>query len=78
MTAVYVALLVVAVLVLVGVWHQERRPAKPTVDQVTVELHAIRRRFDVAWFRFQLGRDAADARRRLDAELRMMEDRERL
>ena len=37
--------------------------------QVAVHLHAIRRRFDLAQFNFELRRDAADARRALHADL---------
>lgn len=46
-------------------------------DQVIVALHRIRCRFQVAQFKVELRRDAAEQRRRLDKELREFDGRER-
>jgi hypothetical protein len=59
----------VVVMVLLNLWQSRRQSQPPKLDQAGVELHAIRRRFDVALFKSQLGRDAIDTRRRLDDEL---------
>jgi len=78
LAAVSVALIVAALLVL----HlRGRRPGRhmSVADYRTmVELHTIRRRFDVAWFKLALKRDVADAQLRLCAELDELERRERL
>jgi hypothetical protein len=42
--------------------------------QVLVELHAIRRRFQLAEHRFELRRDAAHARRALQADLHKLDE----
>lgn len=75
-------LLVLAVSLALAVskaWHKRRRSVSldPRQYQVLVDLHTIRRRFDVALFKFQLGRDMSDARRRLHAELDEMDRWER-
>jgi hypothetical protein len=44
--------------------------------QVMVDLHAIRRRFDLAHFKFELRRDGADARRALLADLRKLHEQD--
>jgi len=74
LVTVLCAFLVLAVSLLLAVsmgWRTRRRSVSldPRTYQVLVDLHTIRRRFDVALFTFQLGRDMAEARRRLDAEL---------
>jgi len=55
--------------------------SKPPQDDadyrgVMVDLHAIRRRFDVARFKLDTRRDAADIRRELRDELRRLDERE--
>lgn len=54
-----------------------RRRLNVTDYRTMVELHAIRRRFDVTWFKLALKRDMADARRALHTEMDELE-RERL
>jgi hypothetical protein len=77
-TALSVVLMAVPlVLAAAEEWRKKRHSESldPRTYQVLVDLHAIRRRFDVALFKFQLGRDMADARRRLDAELEQLDGR---
>ncbi len=54
------------------------RDRQPHLDsrayRVLVELHAIRRRFELAEHRFELRRDAAHARRALQADLRRLDE----
>jgi hypothetical protein len=51
-----------------------RPPAPERLDyQVMVELHRIRRRFDVALLKSELRADAADARRALRAALHKLD-----
>jgi len=66
--AVLVLVTPVVVMVLLDFWRSRPR-RQPRVDQASVELYAVRRRFDVALFKFQLDRDTTDARRAMDAEL---------
>jgi len=85
MAAVGLLLLVVAVCAGL-LLYRDRPPAdepvkappvvKPSYRLLT-ELYAIRRRLDAAQFKFDVRRDAADARHRLRAELRELECRER-
>lgn len=70
-TAVLISLspaLVFAVLLFLA-GRRPRRRLNATDYRTMVELHAIRRRFDVACFASALKRDMADARRRLQAEM---------
>jgi hypothetical protein len=72
--AVSVLIWLLLALVLVGlVLLHNRRSRQATPDGgvywAMVELHRIRRRFDVAQLKFELRRDGADARRVLRAEL---------
>lgn len=55
----------------------ERQRTTMADYQVMHDLYAIRRRFDVAWFKVGLRRDTADAQRALRAELYRLEKRER-
>jgi hypothetical protein len=75
---IWLVIVVVVVVVLVLLSRQDNRPE---IDRLTyqtmVDLHAIHRRFDLGWFKFELRRDAADAQRELRAELRKLEERER-
>lgn len=57
---------------------QRQRELSPADYQVMVELHTIRRRFDLALFKLELKRKAAEARRNLRAELHELDQRERL
>jgi hypothetical protein len=54
-----------------------RRPPKAdhTDDRVLLSLYAIRRRLEVAQFKSELRRDAADTRRALRAELQRSDRR---
>jgi hypothetical protein len=63
------------VLILLSVRSRRGKPDKRAY-QVLVDLHAIRRRFDLAQFKFELRRDAADARRALRADLRKLSKRD--
>jgi hypothetical protein len=71
------AILVAVVAVVANHKRQDRDVDPDELDyRGMVELHAIRRRFDLARFRVELGRDAADARRGLRDELRRLDERE--
>jgi hypothetical protein len=50
-------------------------PVMRPSDRLLSELYAIRRRLDVARFRFEVRGEAAEARYRLHAELRELERR---
>jgi hypothetical protein len=72
------ALLVLVVLLAVAVLASRHLKATPPeaedisaeeAVQAAVELHAIRRRFDVAWTRHELRRDSAQLRRDLADEM---------
>lgn len=78
LAAVSVALVVAALLLLHLRGRGSGRHLSVADYRTMVELHAIRRRFDVAWFKLALKRDVADARRRLHAELDEIDRRERL
>jgi hypothetical protein len=68
---VLLVLAVSLVLVVSETWRKRRRSVSldPRQYQVRVDLHTIRRRFDLALFKLHLERDMAEARRRLEAEL---------
>jgi hypothetical protein len=70
-------MLVVATPVTLGLLSFRRR--KSTVDsasyQTMVELHGIRRRLEVAQFKAELRRDAAELRRELRGELDRLDRR---
>ena len=73
--AVMVAVVIVA---LVSVWLDcARSQTGVTSYETMVELHAVRRRFAVARTKFELWRDAADARRELRDALNGLEQRRR-
>ncbi len=62
-----------AIVVLLVVWltRPGRRHAPPPIDselatRVGIELHAVRRRLEVAWTRTQRRRDADSARREIE------------
>jgi hypothetical protein len=57
-------------------WWGNSRPDEGDY-QAMVELHRIRRRFDVSQFKSEVRRDAADARRELRDELSEMDRRGR-
>jgi hypothetical protein len=61
--------LVVVGLVLMLSWRNQQSTPDRRSYQAMVELHRIRRRFDVAQLKSELRRDGADARRALRAEL---------
>jgi hypothetical protein len=63
-----VALVVVGLVVLLSRRDRQSTP-EPLDYQTLVELHRIRRRFDVAQLKSELRRNAADARRALRTEL---------
>ena len=65
--AIAVAVIVLA-LVAVAL-NCDRSPKSAASYETMVELHAVRRLFDVAQVKSELKRDAADARRELRAEL---------
>ena len=73
----WLILLTLAVLVVAGVIASRRRDPAPHAEEISaeesmqteVELHAIRRRFDVAWTRHELRRDTARLKRELSDEL---------
>lgn len=70
-TAVLISLspaLVFAVLLFLA-GRRPRRNLNVPDCRMLVEMHAIRRRFDVACFKSALKRDMADARRALQAEM---------
>jgi hypothetical protein len=72
MTWLLITLAAVAVLVLFAAWRrkgQRKKQIDPATYQAMADLYAIRRRLGVALFKLQLGRDTAEARRRLSAEL---------
>jgi hypothetical protein len=73
----YLSLMVAmpTVLVLLSVRRGRPKP-NPRIYQVMVELHAIRRRFDLAQHKFELRQDAAYARRALQTDLRRLSERE--
>lgn len=54
-----------------------RRPRQhgQAVYDALVELHRVRRRFDVARLKHELRREALHTRRELDAELRQLDKR---
>lgn len=72
----YAAVVMAALLGLVAalVDSSRRRPGRRDY-RAMVELHAIRRRADVASFKTGLRRDVADARRQLRAELNDVDGR---
>jgi hypothetical protein len=73
----WLILLTLAVLVVAGVIASRRRDPAPQAEEISaeevmqteVELHAIRRRFDVAWTKHELRRDTARLKRELADEL---------
>jgi hypothetical protein len=66
-----VAAVVLLLLVFVGALVVRRPPVPPdpALYQMTVDLHAIRRREELAQFKHEVKRDAAEARRDLRKEL---------
>jgi len=58
-------------------WPCRRAAVDGQTYQAMVELHRIRRRFDLAWLKFELQRDGVAARRALQAELRQLSEQER-
>jgi hypothetical protein len=73
MIPLLLVLLIVAVLV---VGFRRRAVPPPLLDpeeatQISIELHAIRRRLDTAWTRSELRRDAARLRREIAKELNL-------
>jgi hypothetical protein len=74
----YLALMVATPTVLVALSVRRGRPKpNPRIYQVMVELHAIRRRFDLSQFRVEVKRDATHAWRELRNELNELDKRER-
>lgn len=71
-----VIIAVVALLVALAL-HRREPPQDKVSYRVLVDLHAIRRCFDLARYKFDVRRDAADARCELHAELRKLDERER-
>jgi hypothetical protein len=78
-------LLVLLIAVVAILLFRDQRPGdRPAINEPTptpsyrlrADLYAIRRRLDVARFRFDVRRDAAEARHRLRAELSELERRE--
>jgi hypothetical protein len=69
-----VAALVVVGLVIVLTQCGQSAPPDRRTYETLVELHRIRRRFDVAQLKSELRRDGADARRVLRAELDELDD----
>ncbi len=68
----------VVVVAVVAVWMDCARSQKDVTSYETmVGLHAVQGRFDVAQTKAELGRDAADARRKLRDELDGLEKRRR-
>jgi predicted transcriptional regulator len=59
----------------IAMWLSKRPSADVQTYRTLVELHRIRRRFDVAQLKSELRRDAADARRALRAELARLDGR---
>jgi hypothetical protein len=55
-------------------WHNAQ--TEDETVQVTVALHRVRRRMQLAQFKVELRRDAAEQRRKLDRELREFDRRE--
>jgi hypothetical protein len=64
------------VLVLLSVRRGRSKP-NPRIYRVMIELHAIRRRFDVAQFKVEVKRNAAYLRRELRDELNELDKRGR-
>lgn len=83
---VWLLLLLVFVIVVVAILLFRDQPPDdpPEINEPTptpsyrllADLYAIRRRLDVARFKFDVRHDAAEARHRLRAELRELERRE--
>lgn len=68
---------VVGALIVVGALHCAKSQKDVTSYETMVGLHAVRRRLDLAQFKYELRRNAADARRELRAELDGLEKRRR-
>lgn len=69
-TLIWLLAAIVVAVVVVAVWLDCARSQKSVTRYETmVELHAVRRRFDVAQVKSELRRDAATARRELRDEL---------
>jgi len=74
----------IAVIVLITLWLYLRDGGReanqdapvPLSYRTLVSLHAIHRRFELARFKHELHRDAAEARRALHDELRRLHDQE--
>lgn len=70
-----------SLLLLVAAWFLWRSPQRPPDGEdyrVVVDLHAIRRRLEVARFKAELKRDEARLRREMRDELDMVDHRRRL
>jgi hypothetical protein len=68
---------VLLALVVIGLLVRSQPPQDKVSYRVLVDLHAIRRRFDLARFKADVRRDGADARRELRAELERLDKRRR-
>ncbi len=66
---IWLVIAVVVVVLAVLMLAYDNAPANPTDYQARVELHAVRRRFEVAQVKHETRGDTADARRRLRDEL---------
>lgn len=73
MVDVLLWLYVIVMVALIGLFLIGLKGGRPTTDQMTqrvvLSLYAIRRRLEVAQFKTELRRDAADLRRELRTEL---------
>jgi hypothetical protein len=76
MPVIWLLVLSLAVVLADGWLTRRSTKADGDPEQVIVALHRIRCRFQVAQFRVELRRDAAEQRRRLDRELREFDRRE--
>lgn len=83
MTVLVCLFLVVIAVAVIFLFRDEQPDDPPEINEpeltpsyrLLVELYAIRRRLDVARYKFDVRRDAAEARRSLRAELRELERR---
>ena len=74
---IWLLIVVVLVIVIAARLGLHELPAEEISYRAMVDLHAIRRRLEVAQFKSEVRRDAASARRSLREDLRRLHDRER-